>query len=450
MDFPVTILRPNCPAIFGDQPLRFASANDWFPSQPPQTFAVASSGTGVSRKACMSRHWIGSGARSNIVLSWTCNTLSPGVGAIAVANGGYTIIGVVAVHNGIAVQVKFSGGNTKVIASGDTDIKCDELLPSQFGVASFARDSTFDVKEIREYSNSTTAAAPAFGQAITSPGNDLTIAYNPAVVSVSNFVTTQNFWNDGNITGGVLNTDFIVANSMKESPILLGKFISGNPGVWSLVGDSKTYGTNDTIAALGACGLTRMLYPSAAAATNLTAGLNFGCSSGSAIDWATGSSKLTAYLGYSTRALEAYGTNSLNAAASQAIHAQLRAAGIPIIVRTSLTPRTTGAWTAADGSDQTLATSWGVGQAADTFEAAMRALVTTDLSYFSMDATRIASSGANYWKWFANGTPAFETADGVHQTPQGYEDSVGGNGNLITNAGGSTTSTLRAYLATLG
>jgi len=429
--------------------LRIACANEVFPQGDAVTFAVPSSGSGASRKACMSRHWIGSGARSDLVLSWTCNSLSPNVGAVAVSNGGYTIIGVVVCHNGIAVQAKFSGGNTKVIASGDTDIQCDALLPAQFSVSSFARDSTVDVKEIREYADSS-IAKHANVQAITTTGDDFCIAYNPAVVSVTNFVTTQNFFNDGNIVGGVFNTDFIVAG--RESPIVLGRFVSGNPATVALAGDSKTQGVGDlgTSPNVGAVGLSRMLYPNAGVANNLTAGLNFGCPSGVAADWATGSSKLTTYLQYVKYGLEAYGTNNLNAAASIAIHAQMRANGLQKIIRLSLTARTTGAWTLADGTDQTLAANWGVGQLADTFEAAMRALVTTDLSYFSLDATRLNNNPANalYWKWFANGTPAFETADGVHQNTQGYEDSVGGNGNLITNSG-SSVSTLRGYLATL-
>lgn len=429
------------------QPLQFAAANDIFPTQTSSTFAVPSAGTGTSRRFLDSVHFFGGGDLSVIRLSWLQGTLVPAAGAGNIGNG-FTIIGCAIVYNGIAVQVKFGGTNTKVINDGDIDIQSDDILPASFSVTKFTQGDPYYIREIREYTNSSTAKE--ITNIYNKAADSQCIAYNPAVCNpVVALLSTTPFWDGGGMSAGVFNTDFVQAPF--SAPFTLGRFVTGSPKVVFIGGDSKAAGAGDTVTVANALGLGRTLYPTSTSAASAYSGCNAGCNSGAAVDWSIGTpAMITTYLKYANIGIEAYGTNALNAANSQAIHAQMRAGlvGRKHIIRLSLTPRTTGAWTLADGTDQTVAANWGVASLADTFQQAMQALVASDLTYFDSLGSRLATSGANYWKWFANGTPAYESADGLHETPQGYEDRVHTNGTIVAQSG-TTTGTLKSVIDAL-
>lgn len=102
---------------------------------------------------------------------------------------------------------------------------------------------------------------------------------------------------------------------------------------------------------------------------------------------------------------------------------------------------------------QTIYASWGVGSAADTFEAFLRGNVSTDanFTYYQSQGERASATlgTANYWLWGVNGTVKYMTADGLHETATGYEQNIGTAGTVTTQAGGTVSQTLRALVGTL-
>jgi hypothetical protein len=102
---------------------------------------------------------------------------------------------------------------------------------------------------------------------------------------------------------------------------------------------------------------------------------------------------------------------------------------------------------------QTVAASWGVGSAAETFESQLRGLTATDVNfaYYQSQGERAGGTvgTASYWLWGVNGTVKFMTADGLHETAGGYELNVGSAGSITTQAGGTVAQSLRAYVGTL-
>lgn len=91
-----------------------------------------------------------------------------------------------------------------------------------------------------------------------------------------------------------------------------------------------------------------------------------------------------------------------------------------VIFGGTVLPRTTGAWTAADGSDQTTSTinNWATNEPA--LNALIRAGVTGYAGYFDYNAA--ARLGSNELRWHADGsTAALMTADGLHPSTYGSQ-----------------------------
>lgn len=97
---------------------------------------------------------------------------------------------------------------------------------------------------------------------------------------------------------------------------------------------------------------------------------------------------------------------------------------------------------------QTAATGWSTGGTADIFETWLRGLVTSDanMTYYQSYGERAGTTGTAYWQWKCDGvTPYLDTADGLHESSQGYEDNIAVTGSLITQAG-TTSGTLRGLV----
>ncbi len=82
--------------------------------------------------------------------------------------------------------------------------------------------------------------------------------------------------------------------------------------------------------------------------------------------------------------------------------------------RTTLTPRSSGAWTLADGSDQTVGTNFAPGGKHDTVQAAIKAGLPNALGVFDPVP---AAFNTTTNKWLADGTTNKNTIDGVHPSP---------------------------------
>jgi hypothetical protein len=424
--------------------LRFATPTNFAPFT--NAAVAVPTGTPAATAQYMARipFIIGSGDMSALVASFLSWYLLQSTGVTALSNG-YTISGCAIEYNGTFAPVYFSGIRTKVVAAGATDINSDDVLPSSFGVSSFTQGSTGYIRLLLLFATGATDLIPA-NTSSTSFSGYFAALFSPTKVSITNGVDSTGDMTYSMINGGVNGTDAIFMFNYYQ-PILLGRFVSGDPATFAIAGDSKTRGTGDTYTAVNAVGMSRVLYPVATSATGVYGGCNFGCPSGIAADWAGGTpSLLTAYLKYAKYGIEAYGTNSPSTSATPcaAIHTQMRTAGIAHIIRPSLTPRATSSDSWATEANQTIDAQWGPGNAADTFEIAMKALVASDLTYFDTSGVR----GTNIWKWIVTGAANYATADGLHETAAGYELKVGANGSII-RSGGTTTGTMRSVVAAL-
>lgn len=149
--------------------------------------------------------------------------------------------------------------------------------------------------------------------------------------------------------------------------------------------------------------------------------LAYGCFAvnGDRVNWAaTNYAKRLALAQYFSHMACNYGRNDLASASRTAaqVLADLNAfyglfpAGMPKF-QTTITPTTTGAWTLADGSDQTLHASEA---ARDTLNASIRAVPVALTGIF--DTAPVNEITLDGGKWIAPG----RTADGTHPTEAGY------------------------------
>lgn len=279
---------------------------------------------------------IGSTNFSSLVISnfaWY-NTHAAG-GCVASGNS-FSIEEAALECNSTYTPILFSGARNKTVASGDNDIQSDAILPAAVGLASFTRGTTGWIRMRIRFS--TPGATNYIPVCDSYAGADVFgLLYDTSAVSPANGVDGTGAMTT---SGGSSSNKRITGAHYK--PLLLG-IPTAAAKAWFLFGDSKTYGTNDTYTSIGVGGITRAMLPNSAAAADGFACCNMGSPSGSASNLAGGTPAFfTNWLQYGNSAIEMYGTNSVNAAASQAVHAQLRAGGITKIIRTSLTPNTSG------------------------------------------------------------------------------------------------------------
>jgi hypothetical protein len=417
-------------------PLRFVSA---LGNGPTQSAVVAVASAPTTQILVRAPFIIGSGDVSDMTMSLFGWFLAPSAGITDLGNG-FTVNACSIEYNGMSKPVTFAGGRTKTINSGDTDIQSDTLLPSAFGLTKFARDSTGFVRMMATFSTPATDHMPV--NAVR--GSDVDILYDPTKVIVTNGVDSTGAFAFSMTNGGVDGTDAVFINSFFV-PIILGHYVAGDAPAWLAAGDSKTAGVGDTGSSIDAFGITRAFFPSASVASNSISNLNFGCDSGVGSDWQTGpTAQITAYLKYARYAIENYGTNGLTVSFSTAIHSVMRSNGIEHIVRPSLTPRTNSTDDWETETNQTTVSGWSVGGAADLFEQALQTLVAADLTYIETAAVR----GSTHFIWIVNGTAFFSTADGLHQSANGYELTVGGTSSVITPSG-TAAGTMRGVIAAL-
>jgi len=133
----------------------------------------------------------------------------------------------------------------------------------------------------------------------------------------------------------------------------------------------------------------------------------------------TNSAKRRALKQYCSHVIVEYGCNDVNGSTSAAniinnLNTLAAFFSDKIYYRTTITPRSAGAWTLADGSDQTVATNSLPGGKHDTVQAAIRAGLPNALGLFD-PVPAVFDPATN--KWLADGTTNKNTVDGVHPSP---------------------------------
>ena len=105
---------------------------------------------------------------------------------------------------------------------------------------------------------------------------------------------------------------------------------------------------------------------------------------------------------------------------------------------------------------QAIYPGWSVGGTADTFEGQLRGAVSSDANLYYLQSTGERAnptlSTTGYWQWAVNGTAKYMTSDGLHEggvTAIGYEETCGTAGTVTTQAGGTISQSLRAWVGTV-
>lgn len=407
-------------------PVRIVSAESRVP-QMLQTMTTTNIGS-----ASKTAHRIGSGDVLSIQIGVNGWAIPTGATAPLQAAASYTFMEMWVTKDGSStgVQVTWGGATTKTINPGDTNILCDAIPASAFGLGSLTRGTKLWVGYRAEVVS--TGDQIPMVTADYNPVTNSSIAYTPGSSTITNLQGSSELGFSGTTLG------------IGEAHIplfMVGRFIGGDKPVFCAIGDSITYGTGDQslLAAYGSW-FRRSLYDDETTLTNPRAGLNMGCPSGIADTWAqaSGQAKYLPMLRYCNTFVERYGINSIGFSGGQALANTIRAGrkviwdfcrtasvtgGNPIYVcAIPLTPKVSGTFTTVVG--QTPQAGCAQGQTIDLLDNDLISVAGTasgpDLYLDNTSAVRGDPSKANadYWRWGV--TPSQLTADGLHPNSTAY------------------------------
>lgn len=403
-------------AALPPQVLRFASPLNYI----TEANSVAANTTYLSVRARIPL-LIGSGDLSQIVLAFGAWNLY--AGSINFLGNAYTVVScAIEKDDGTYAAVNFIGSRSKVIADGTAESLSDPVYPSAFGLGAFTRGDKYWIRV--EYSVASTGLKLPQGKLSTTQwgtGAASAVLTSGAVASAVDATGTMTF-TSGN---AVFNNPY--------SPIVLGKFVTGDPPTIIGIGDSIMSGYTDTSTGYGQLGGFSFGLTNSDHVGNPYAGANFGYTGSSANLWAsTNSSILVNYLKYAKYAMDEYETNRVNTDGAlavaqseiQALWAQCATAGIKRILRWKLLPR-------SSGTDGTVAysTSWSAGGDAVAFNnwlntpnlGVASGVTISPIMIQSLRASTNPTSD-NYLRWAGatSGVLGPNTSDGTHPNAAGY------------------------------
>jgi hypothetical protein len=293
------------------------------------------------------------------------------------------------------VPIRFGGGRSVTVAAGAIDsVKSDVILPSAFtGLSVFPANMEFFVR----IKARVTTAGDIFTVGVSGNGCQYAGVYNPAATTISPVDATGNM----SVTAGT-NTSFL---TYAYSPIMLGKFVSGDPKTIMIIGDSIIQGT-------GGSGLANGTYIKQSARNLGVPCLQYALGGAEQEDL-TQSTTWRVYMKYARVLIDELGTNNGNRwihffdywTDAKLIH------GMDKIIKTGLLPR------AANSGDFS---SEGVQTGAQPFRPLNFEYGTfTDFAkygYADQFVELLSVRGVDQTKWLTNGTPYYMTTDGTHPT----------------------------------
>lgn len=293
----------------------------------------------------------------------------------------------------------YVGGSRSFSLANDaaTTVVSDSILPAAFtGLTKFDAGMTFWV---RVKGSVTTAGHNVPGSRFGAETGAFAKLYNPATVTYSDVDAT------GAIT--LVSGSNVGSLTIGYCPILVGKFVSGDPKTIFVIGDSIIEGTNGldatgTFIRLGAQALgVPQLEMSRGGESQLTAAAN--------------SATWTPYLKYARVLIDEMGTNNANALLDFFVY--WNAAKVTYtydkIIRVGLFPRASSSDSWTTEANQTVAR---------IYPAEFPDLHSIDLlKYGNIDYNLDPQSvrGTNKAKWLTNGTAFYTTVDGTHQSASG-------------------------------
>lgn len=314
---------------------------------------------------------IGSGAVSELVLMFpnrgngNAGDTSPGVT--------YNIVKVAIEVDGTStvVPVLFSGVRTATVPANTIEFMADALLPAAFGLSSFPIGWKAWVRY--ECTQVSTAGFP--GSYMTSQNSGSYGAhYDPAATVISAV----------DAIGPMVKVSGSNPFTQPEAfaPVVLGRFVSGDPAVGCTIGNSLAWGSNDTATNTGFLGFgvpMRSQYDGSG--LNPIAGIVIARSGNTADDMMGSNTASWAYFKYCTHGYEELGTNDVGALSGstsagtytnllsrkKAIWAGMRAAGIRKIATMVLLPNSSSTDAYVTDTNQTAISEWGSGGFVDQF-----------------------------------------------------------------------------------
>ena len=368
--------------------------------------------------------WIGAGARSDLVISFTNFIMSPA--GVVLATSGYTIQECYLENEAetLSVQVLFGGAATRVVAAGDTDINSDPIYPSAFSLGSFALGSKWWIRaRISVASNGDTLPlSMPYNQFVPRGGTFpswLGWAYDPAVNTTTGAISGTGTISLGTGVGDDTHCPTIV---------LLGRFVSGDPMTWTCLGDSTADASTDTLTGNGYAGQFSRALINDAFNGGYGAGIGMAASGAKAQMWTGGSNvtKATAYWKYTKGAVESFGANHFNIGAGagdslvtiqgvvQSLWTMLRAQGITEILRLTVRSRTTSTDLWATLANQTpISADYDTGGLAEQFNT----WLSTQISGTAISAVLPLTTSrhpSDDWSWPVTGAANYATPDGIH------------------------------------
>lgn len=396
--------------------LRLASAANRYAN-----YLLAVNPTYVLGNCSRYKHKVGSGALSEIRLAAYNNILW----AVSVDSPGNTLTIVdtfIEIPGKGTQRVTWGGLNGATLANGAYDLVSDALLPSAFGLTEFALGLEFFVRTQVTIPNTGSAKLPIVTALDMTDG----------VGRYFNSETVQ--CKDIGGTGNLFYTGPVGYPPGSWTPIVLGKFVAGDPNTWIGAGDSILSGVGDDGDGAGTGFFSRALFLAS------LAGLN--CSRPGGYAWAwQDAPALAALAKYANGVVEEYGTNHFDNTANIPSSSVQYAVGLsrniwdtckssasqapgskPFkVIRTKLLPRTNTP-TGTGVEDQVVyGPKWDAGGNTDEFNASIEVDPLVDV-FLSLDAISRASTtpgSANYYKWKQGSITA---TDGTHPNKQTHID----------------------------
>lgn len=348
---------------------------------------------------------------TSVIFSFN-NWYSSNAGEVAVANA-FAIESCALEIGATVTPMTFSGGRSKTLNSGDSDVKTDEVP------LVVARGTSGWVRGIASISASG-QLVPFCARATSDVAGSQAAWYDPAVTTASSVDAVGEFTTTG--TAPELRTTTLC-------PIVLGRPVANTVAVLA-VGDSIGEGAGDSSAAgiHGKGFVQRAMHD--VSGDNPIPCINFSRTGNDAPDVLGGNTRWRDFIKYANTAIEEYGTNDLGATGSGTVTTiqsnistlwdLLRANGITTIIRTELMPRTSstsGDWLSE--ADQTVNTNWGAGEKSEQMNAWFAAQLGSGVEHVvSMAGVRDQTVPQ---KWITNGAADYPTADGTHPAPAAAE-----------------------------
>ena len=320
----------------------------------------------------------------------------------------------------IVVPVYFGGSRSITLINGASNIQSDAILPSSFSLSQFSKSEKYFLKGKITVSSSAHYIPYSQKYYADNSSEDQAVTFDPASTTCSDTDTAGKYTQTG--------TAFTTKNS-GYTPVILGTPLDSTAPVYIIVGDSIADYHNDTSGAgIGGRAFAMRAMHDAASLNNPIPALNV-ARYGSTSSLAINGGKWKAFIKYTNRAIEEYGTNDVGTGTPPAlatlqsnissIWSALTRNGVEKIIRTKLLMRTTSTDSWQTEANQTYATNWDSSGRVSEFNAWLDDKLTDETIDALTEGTSVR--GTDSYKWVVTGASNYATSDGLHPNSTTHE-----------------------------